>query len=215
MNTFFRTTLIVLVLSLLAQCDRYEFPKPPYPTVATNAVTDISVSGATLHGTILDVNDEPIIDHGFAWSFSDFNTIPSFRASLGATEGAGPFSLDLSAGLFADSTYYVKAYVSTKTYTTYGTVVSFHSQGSNAPHIESFSPSEGTWGDTVVIKGDYFTTVTKYVSVKFGSFDAQVVRSDEHTVVCIVPNNIPDPTAVITVTVTGKTRTSPTPFKLR
>jgi signal peptidase I len=94
-------------------------------------------------------------------------------------------------------------------------VVSFRSQGSNAPHIESFSPSEGTWGDTVVIKGDYFTTVKKYVSVKFGSFDAQVVRSDEHTVVCIVPNNIPDPTAVITVTVTGKTGTSPTPFNLR
>jgi hypothetical protein len=215
MNTFSRTTVIVLVLSLLAQCDRYEFPKPPYPRVATNEVTNLSAAGVTLQGTILDVADEPITDHGFVWAFSDFYTIAPFKASLGATEGPGAFSFDVSDGLFADSTYYVKAYVSTKSYTTYGVSVSFRSQGSTGPHIDSFSPSEGKAGDTVTIKGNYFSATTKFVGVKFGTYEAKVVRSDEHTIVCVVPSDIPDPTTTINVTVTGKSASSATPFKLK
>ncbi|MBL0743474.1 IPT/TIG domain-containing protein [Chryseolinea lacunae] len=214
MKTLFKISVILLVSLAFVKCDKNDFPTPPYPTVQTLEVTGISENGVTFEGAVRSMNDEPIIDHGFVWGLYQYAIEGQFKTSLGPRDGAGAFTLDVSSGLYADTLYYVKAYLKTKTYTVYGEEQPFTSRGSHVPVIESFLPLEGTGGDTVVIKGNYFSTDAKAVKVKFGTFEAPVLSSSLTEVKCRVPADIPLDEVAIVVTVTRQSVQAPTLFKL-
>lgn len=214
MKTLFQISAILLVSLVFVQCDKNEFPTPPYPTVQTREVTGISASGVTLGGVVVSLNEEPIVDHGFEWGLYQYHLEGQFKTALGPKDGTGSFTLDVSSGLYADTLYYVKAYVKTKTYTVYGEEQTFISKGGQQPTIESFLPLEGTGGDTVVIKGNFFSTDAKAVTVKFATFDALVLSSSITEIKCRVPADIPLNEVAIMVTVARQSVQAPKPFKL-
>jgi hypothetical protein len=92
----------------------------------TNTVTQISTSGATFSATIISLNNEPLLNHGFVWSSSDVVFLHSDDfVTLGERSQTGDYQTTIQATFIKGRTYFVKAYVSTETYTVYGNLMSF------------------------------------------------------------------------------------------
>lgn len=93
------------------------------PTVTTDSVINIQTTSATGNGTVTSAGGGTISERGFVISTSPAPTIldTKFIAS-GVTEGA--FSVGLT-GLVANTTYYVRAYVTTEWGTVYGAETNF------------------------------------------------------------------------------------------
>ncbi len=199
------TTWIILIFMFsFITCDNYEFPKSPYPRVETLPVVNISETGAMFQANIIQLGEKEITNHGFVWGLNENLSVDSDeKVQLGAIQGLGNFEYNIKSGLFKGQTYFVKAFVATADYFLYGEAESFTSIGSTPPIIDSFLPLGGTWGDTVTIKGKYFSAVAKNNLVKFETFESKVVASNDSIIQCIVPDDIPNKTIAIYVTVAG------------
>jgi N-acetylneuraminic acid mutarotase len=214
-----KTTIKILVISitqfLLVTCDNYEFPKSPYPRIETLPVVNISETGVTFQATITQIGEKEITNHGFVWGPTENLSIANEdKIQLGGTSKLGNFAADVKSGLLEGETYFVKAFVGTTDYFVYGEAVSFTSKGSTPPVIKSFSPIEGTWGDTVTISGSYFSALAKNNIVKFGNLESKVIASNDTTIKCIVPDDIPNKTVPIYVAVVGNQTQSTNNFVL-
>ena len=200
---------------ILCTCDNYEFPASPYPRVETMPVDNITSSGVTFRGKITQKGNKAIIDHGFLWGFNpDLHPTNAEKISLGEFSGHNDFERVVKFGLYKDTTYYVKSYVRTASYFVFGKVMTFHSQGSSPPVIAALSPGEGTWGDTITLSGENFSSLPEHNHVAFGAFEAEVVASTDSTISCIVPENIPDKSIPIFLTAFGNKVQSPSDFIL-
>lgn len=121
--------ILITVVSTLFACDPYEFPKGPYARVETISVGDVTESGASFQGDIMQVGDTPIIQHGFIWG-----TVPSLslpgdfeRTEFGPATMKTRFDGSTNA-LESKTTYFVRAYIQTEDYATYGEVVQFQTK---------------------------------------------------------------------------------------
>lgn len=95
------------------------------PSVTTDSIISISTNSATAKGNIINTGSSPITQYGHLWS--SVNNVPTMNDSktqLGTSNSAINFSSPLT-GLTAGTTYYVRAYATNATGTTYGTVVTF------------------------------------------------------------------------------------------
>jgi pectin methylesterase-like acyl-CoA thioesterase len=93
------------------------------PYVTTNLVTNIVNTSATGSGTISAWGGSTIKDRGICWAISHNPTITNDFNSIGAG-GVGVFTAPIG-GLNLGTTYYVRAYATNSTGTTYGDEVSF------------------------------------------------------------------------------------------
>ena len=149
-------TTAIAILSLVT-CDNYEFPKSPYPRIETLPVVNISETGVTFQGNITQLGQKEITNRGFVWGLEKNLSIDSEdKIQLGPAQARGNFEANVKSGLSKGKTYFVRAFVATSDYFVYGEAVSFTSKGSTPPLIKSFSPLEGTWGDTITVKGNFF-----------------------------------------------------------
>src|SRR5687768_16815252 len=125
-KAIFRIIICTVFLSVIVRCDTYEFPESPYPRVDTQPVVNISEKGVTFQAEIIHLTDKPIIDHGFVWGPREnlFISVDD-KIRLGQLSAKSLFEYELESGLYDDSTYYVRAFVSTDTHLIYGTTVSF------------------------------------------------------------------------------------------
>lgn len=144
----------VFILLLLIACEKEEFI---HPVIYTGEVTGISSDGARFHGRIIIQSDVKIMDHGFVWGE---NINPEFGNAYTMSKGepvSSDFTVDVKTTLEESQTYFVRAFARNDTYTWYGREVSFISRGSKAPVIHDVSPLSGSWGDTLTMKGRYFS----------------------------------------------------------
>jgi len=91
------------------------------PSVSTDNITNISCIGAQLNGTIINTNDNPIIDCGFYYGTS---TSSMTKVSTG-TSSSTSFSQKI-ASLKINTTYFVKAYAVSSVGEGFGNIVSFN-----------------------------------------------------------------------------------------
>jgi len=75
----------------------------------TGSVTDISYTSCSVHGTILDVGDSYIEQHGFCWGTVTNPSINNEKTELGKKLYPGDFS-SVIYDLSAYTTYYVKSF---------------------------------------------------------------------------------------------------------
>jgi len=92
------------------------------PEIATSAVSNITVTSATLVGEITSDGGEAITKRGVCWSRSPYPTIAENITSDGT--GIGNFQ-SIITGLSENTTYYVRAYATNSIGTGYGNEVSF------------------------------------------------------------------------------------------
>ncbi|MFO7257897.1 MAG: IPT/TIG domain-containing protein [Bacteroidota bacterium] len=185
------TRLCILAVVLIAYaCEDHEVAKRSYPVVDTHAVTEVDENGATLNGTILDLGDAGVSDHGFVY---DDLPNPSLgdadKLSLGPAMQKGPFSARANRNLIKNKRYFVRSYLIAKGDSTivYGQTVDFISQGSNAPTIKDFFPKQGLVGDTIVMVGSAFSNVTTNQTIRIGGQVAPIIRATPDTIWFAIP----------------------------
>lgn len=95
------------------------------PVITTNAVANIETTKATSGGSIRADGGAPIILRGVVWST---NTKPSIELTTKTTDGTGTGSFtSLMSTLTPNTTYYLRAYTSNSSGTTYGNEITFKS----------------------------------------------------------------------------------------
>ena len=99
---------------------------PVVPTVTTQAVTGIDLTTATGNGNITDLGVPNPTQHGVCWSTSTNPTTGNSKTEEGTASATGPFTSSIT-GLTAGTLYYVRAYATNTTGTSYGDEVSFTS----------------------------------------------------------------------------------------
>ncbi len=150
-------------------------------TVTTQAVTAIDAFTATGNGTIEDLGCSNPTAHGVCWNTTGTPTITDSKVDIGTASATGAFTAPIT-GLSASKTYYVRAYATNGSETSYGDEVTFTTSGPAITFISSkndfvqFSlalTANATfyvdWGDgTLVPKtgstGELFYNTSSYVA---------------------------------------------------
>ena len=94
------------------------------PIVSTQDVDDIDSSSATANGTIVDVGSPNSSQHGFCWNTTGMPDLGDYITEQGEVNETGSFSFVMTE-LIPDRIYYVRAYATNTTGTSYGNEVSF------------------------------------------------------------------------------------------
>jgi sugar lactone lactonase YvrE len=95
-----------------------------YPNISTNPVSQIGSTSAIFNGNISNTNGSTIIAKGFVWSTSSNPTTTLSTKTMENDSRTGNFTGSAST-LAQNTTYYVKAYVTTSFGIVYGGEVSF------------------------------------------------------------------------------------------
>ena len=88
------------------------------PTVVTGSASNITQTGAVLHGHIEDYGDLPILDRGFEWK-------PLFSSNFTTVTAIGDTLLHPLSGLSPNTDYVYRAFATTLSGTTYGDDLTF------------------------------------------------------------------------------------------
>lgn len=113
--------IITLALILITGCDKKETISP-LAILTTNGVSLITETSATSGGNITSDEGSTVTSRGICWSETSNPTIVDNKTSDG--NGIGTFTSTIT-GLLGGKTYYVRAYATNSTGTSYGNAVKF------------------------------------------------------------------------------------------
>ena len=102
------SSFIFACITILSGCEKFESGR--IVKLITDSVTSISYTSCSVQGTIIDVGESQINQHGFCWSDTPDPTTGDYNNMLGSVSSPGDYSADLT-GLSANTTYYIRAYV--------------------------------------------------------------------------------------------------------
>ncbi len=183
------------------------------------STNEVAIDGSTEKGVVFSANillskDEPILDNGFVYALTSKPTLGKDMKVIVNEVGGAKFSAIVVDALMPDTTYYVRSYVKTKNFLTYGNEVTFYSNGSKAPEIEKIEPTKAFWGDTIMITGHHFDRAGKNNSVWFGGFEASKRWGTNDTIYAIVPPEVNTKKSEVTVKLYGKTSANSKTFEI-
>lgn len=112
---------IFMALLIISSCKKLETER--ITAVTTNEVS-ITATKIKAIGTIIDLGETGIIDHGFCWSTSNKPTLNGQVLSLGKAWATGQFE-SILYGFQPGTTYYLRAFVKSNNSILYGEVKSF------------------------------------------------------------------------------------------
>ena len=127
------------------------------PTVTTQPCTDIQSTTATGNGTLVDIGDSAVTQHGHVWAVSPNPTTADSKTTLGA-RGVGVFESNI-IGLSPGGTYYVRAYATNGQGTAYGDNVVLECALGNMPIVttqtcSAIGPESATGHGNITSFGD-------------------------------------------------------------
>ena len=190
--------LAFILLAALA-CSKENIQEP---VVLTGEVAIHEQDGIVFHGRITEWGKQEITDHGFLWD-TDPGFKNPYKISLGSPQKAD-FSASPNSVLLQEKTYYFKAFLVTEKSTITGFNQSFFIADRNIqPVIESFDPKMVTWGDTITIRGKYFSP--KIIEVKgfVGNKDSKIVSASDSLIRFVVPSSLDKVFSKITLNIAG------------
>src|SRR5687768_6852209 len=103
---------LLFTVSFYMSCDNYEFPETLYPRLETISVVHNSPTQITFKGTLSDIGEEAIVNHGFIWGLgAPLWIYSSNKVELGTASGRGAFDGEIiTNSLTPGKTYYVRAF---------------------------------------------------------------------------------------------------------
>jgi N-acetylneuraminic acid mutarotase len=202
--------LLLFILVLNVKCQEDEDTARNYPRLKTLPVSEITKEGATFNAEIIYRGDFEIINYGFVWDYATDNPTIEKNEQLVYSNNLNSkgFSERIESSLVEGYNYYVRAFVQTNDFLVYGEILSFTSLGSNAPNIDSFTPTSGTWGDTLNITGKKFGSKPENITVKLGELETEVIFSTDSTISVLVPAVSNDKTVKLKVSIAGNSSTA-------
>lgn len=131
----------------------------PPGNVTTMAISNITISGATGGGNIGNDGGTPVTAKGVVYSNTNTSPLIGNGIVLQASGGGiGPFSVNFT-GLTPNTTYYVRAYATNNSGTTYGPVIQFRTLQPDLPSgittlaISNIGMTTATGGGSVTVDG--------------------------------------------------------------
>lgn len=124
---FLLTTLFFSSLLLFTGCKKVD-----PPSVATDAVSDVTVTSAKAGGKILDDGGAEVTARGVVWSKETSPTTSDNMTSDGT--GTGEFTSQIN-GLSEGTTYYLRAYATNSEGTAYGNETTFATAETTTPSL--------------------------------------------------------------------------------
>jgi uncharacterized protein (TIGR02145 family) len=122
-------TLFLIFCAFISNAQRTMFEvnndyvAPNLPVISTTSISSIDNTSAISGGTITDDGGSYIFSRGVVWSTSTLPTIALSTKTINGA-GAGNFASSIT-GLSQSTTYYVRAYATNSTGTSYGTQIIF------------------------------------------------------------------------------------------
>jgi N-acetylneuraminic acid mutarotase len=122
------TRLLVLAfftscITIFYSCKKdAENPPVTAPSIATTAVSSITITSAEAGGNVTSTGGAEVISRGVCWSTNQNPTVADNKTTDG--NGSGTFTSSI-AGLTPNTIYYVRAYATNSAGTAYGNQVSF------------------------------------------------------------------------------------------
>lgn len=147
--------IFLLLLSLIT-CKRFE--PDQLVIIETGAVSDISYSSCTVTGEIYDAGSDGINQHGFVWSIEKDPLIEgNSKSELGSKDNTGTFTGGMT-GLSPSTTYYIKAYGTANSETTYGKEITVTTASPTVPvlttaTVSAITDSSATCGGNITEDG--------------------------------------------------------------
>jgi len=140
----FRLLALALFVPLLAHAQT-----SATAVVTTTATVSQISSGVAVGGSLTSLGTSSVTSRGFCWSSTGTPTIANDTEDLGAASDTGSFA-DTLAGLVAGTTYWVRAYATNASGTTYGdtvrlTTASFAGSGTKADPYQVATLADLRW----------------------------------------------------------------------
>jgi uncharacterized protein (TIGR02145 family) len=130
-----------ILFTAINTCQRFE--PESILVVTTDSIEILAERQYRLTGTIINIGEEEITQHGFCWAATNDPTTSGTSTQLGAKESKGSFTSTISE-LTADTKYYVRAYGITNSGTEYGKERSFTTPVPTLPTIATTAVSNVT-----------------------------------------------------------------------
>lgn len=121
-NTILKTTILATISLLLFSCTKEEI-KANLPSLTTATLTNITPNSASLDVTIANDGGANITARGICWSTSPTPTVSLSTKTIDGT-GTGNFT-GQSINLTPGTTYYIRAYATNSTGTSYSIEITF------------------------------------------------------------------------------------------
>lgn len=131
--------LFVIVISLLNSCDKDD--SIDIPTISTNNIHSVTDSSATSGGYITSEGNSNVTSRGVCWSTTQNPVINNNRTIDG--NGSGIYNSYLT-GLEPNTTYYVRAYATNSSGTSYGEELIFTTDKAIVPVTAPCNPEKNT-----------------------------------------------------------------------
>jgi N-acetylneuraminic acid mutarotase len=201
-RVFIKVIIALLTICFFQACQSEKFTEKGIPEVQTVGV-EILNDGVTFYGEILTDGGKQVSERGFSWAAGS-NPLPEDieYVLLGPAEGETQFSVTVNSTISRDVIYTMRAFIKTNELTSYGNEVTFAGMGSKPPELISVTPGSGPIGDTVIIKGNYFSNNPTSCSVYFDNNEATVTASAIDGLSVIIPYT-PANTVKIRVAIAG------------
>jgi len=119
---FYIAISLLLILALPYGCRKFEPER--IIKIETVSISDVSYNSCSVKGTILDLSNKGINQHGFCWDIIHDPTIANNNIQLGSKIIKGTFTANLT-DFSSSTTYYVRAYATNSEETAYGNEIMF------------------------------------------------------------------------------------------
>lgn len=122
------------------------------PSVTTDEVSNITQYAATAAGSVDKLGDSPVQEHGFCLSAQpspELGAEGSDCSTLGALSAPGPFTEELDS-LELDTPYYVRAYATNASGTSYGQSKEFRTAEALLPQVRTLKVTADEDGKLIV-----------------------------------------------------------------
>lgn len=187
------TLLAFFLILFLVSCEDEEIDRGGIPDLRTLAVSDNNEEGVTMNGDLFFRGEGTIVEYGFVWSRNEDPTLENSHvlSESGDFDG-GPFSLRTIGFLREEIRYYMRAFIRTNDIIVYGDIRQFTSNSTSQAVIQSFYPLKGSWGDSLYIKGSFFTYTRNY-RLFLGGRELVKISIDDSLLVYRIPKVNNDP----------------------
>jgi hypothetical protein len=175
--------VILLIACFISGCKDAEMKTNDFPFLVTKPVSEIDANGATFEAAVAISGKDNVTDYGFIWN----NSSTEFKISLINKSDLKEFKTRIKSDLILNQTYSCKAYIVTTKNLVYGNTVTFKSLGSTLPEILDFNPKEGFDGDTVKLRGHYFSSLKENNKVFVNNMQANIISSNDSSIIFITP----------------------------
>jgi len=209
--------VLVVTLITVYSCKKQEDTKPQQTNYTGPAMEAVSAAvypdgGVSLTGNIHQI-PENLTEYGFLLATDSLFTTNQLFVKIGTTPVLGVIKQDINTGIIKNKDYYYTMYGRTSPYgyVRYN-VKSFNSSGSKSVKVDSIYPLKANIGDTLTIRGKYFSN--QGINVLFGNQFSGLISSSDTLIKCIVPVGINQVSPVIILQYSQKLDTISNKFSL-